>query len=116
VVAQVWDGTNLKLTFRRIFSDRLMEQWYKLEQIYTRISFSSECDSLIWTYTASGTYTSSSLYKIITFRGITPLYIPSIWSLMVPPRIHVFLWLLSNNKLMTRDNLEKKEYGQTYSM
>jgi hypothetical protein len=112
VVAQVWDGTNLKLTFRRIFSDKLMEQWYELEQICTGISFSSDCDSLIWTYTASGTYTSSSLYKIITHRGIIPLFIPSIWSLTVPPRIHIFLWLLSNNKLMTRDNLEKRNMGK----
>jgi hypothetical protein len=27
---------------------------------------------------------------------------------MIPPRIHFFLWLLSNNKLLTRDNLEKR--------
>ena len=26
----------------------------------------------------------------------------------VPPRIHIFLWLLSNNKLLTRDNLSKR--------
>jgi hypothetical protein len=37
VVSEVWDGTNTKLTFRRIFSARLMEQWYELEQICTGI-------------------------------------------------------------------------------
>ena len=31
------------------------------------------------------------------------------WKLKVPPRIHIFLWLLANNKLLTRDNLAKGE-------
>jgi hypothetical protein len=53
VVAQVWNGTNIKLSFRMIFSARLMEQWYELEQICTRIYFSSDCDFLIWTYIAN---------------------------------------------------------------
>ena len=33
-----------------------------------------------------------------------------VWKLIIPPRIHIFLWLLSRNKLLTRDNLgEKRE-------
>jgi hypothetical protein len=27
---------------------------------------------------------------------------------MTPPRVHFFLWLLSKNKLLTRDNLGKR--------
>jgi hypothetical protein len=104
VVAQVWDGTNLNLLLEGF--SVIVEQWYELEQICTRISFSSD-SALIWAYTASGTYTSSSFYNIITYRGITPHFIPALWSLIVPPRVHVFLWLLSNNKLMKRDNLKK---------
>ena len=34
-----------------------------------------------------------------------PAYIPSIWKIKEPPKIHVFLWLLSKNMLMTVDNL-----------
>jgi hypothetical protein len=36
------------------------------------------------------------------------VYIPSVWRLLIPPRVHFFLWLLSNNRLLTRDNLNKK--------
>jgi hypothetical protein len=32
-----------------------------------------------------------------------------VWKLLVSPRIHFFLWLLSNNRLLTRDNLEKRQ-------
>jgi hypothetical protein len=52
------------------------------------------------------------MYKIISFRGVVPLYIPSVWSLHVPPRIHTFLWLLSKDKLMTRDNLQKRNLNK----
>jgi hypothetical protein len=89
-----------------------MEQWFELEQVASNISFSNDSDSLIWTYNTSGQYSTSSCYSIISFRGVTPVYIPSIWSLVIPPRVHSFLWLLSNNKLMTRDNLLKRNLGK----
>lgn len=48
------------------------------------------------------------MYKTISFRGIQPVYTPVVWNLHIPPRIHVFLWLLSNNKTLTRTNLAKR--------
>jgi len=54
-------------------------------------------------------YSSQSLYKIINFRGILPVYVPAVWNLKIPPRVHFFLWLLSKNKLLTRDNLSLRK-------
>jgi hypothetical protein len=31
------------------------------------------------------------------------------WRILVPPVLHVFLWLLANNKVLTRDNLAKRK-------
>lgn len=56
---------------------------------------------------SKGVYSSSSLYHVINFRGVQPVFIPAVWKLCVPPKIHVFLWLFSYDKLMTRDNLRK---------
>jgi hypothetical protein len=36
------------------------------------------------------------------------VYTPIMWKIRVPPRIHIFLWLLTNNKTLTRDNLTKR--------
>jgi hypothetical protein len=33
----------------------------------------------------------------------------SMWKLKVPSRVHIFLWLLANNKTLTRDNLAKSK-------
>ena len=89
-----------------------MEKWHELEGVASSISLIDDTDALIWQYENKGVYSTSSLYAIINFGGVTPIYIPSIWDLCVPPRIHIFLWLLANNKLMTRDNLKKRNMNK----
>lgn len=37
-----------------------------------------------------------------------PVFVPNLWDVKVPPRVHFFLWLLSKNKALTRDNLAKR--------
>jgi hypothetical protein len=76
--------------------------------IASGLELSSEEDEPVWQYNSSGIYSSQSLYRVINFRGIMHIFILAVWKLKVPPRIHFFLWLLSNNKLLTRDNLEEK--------
>lgn len=49
------------------------------------------------------------LYAAINFRGVMLLCIPAVWEIVVPPRIHVFLWLLSQNKILIRGNLNKRQ-------
>jgi hypothetical protein len=76
--------------------------------IASSIELSVEKDELIWQFDSSGIYSSQSLYAVINFRGVTPVYVPTVWSLLIPPRVHFFFWLLYKNKLLTRDNLEKR--------
>ena len=46
-VREVWDGTQLRLTFRRNFDDRLMEQWYQLVEITSSLTLTNETDALV---------------------------------------------------------------------
>ena len=62
----------------------------------------------MWQYESNGIYSTQSLYAVINFRGVQPVFVPAVWNIKVPPKIQVFLWLLSNNKLMTVDNLAKR--------
>jgi hypothetical protein len=104
-ISQVWDGGNVKLTLRRNFTAPLVEQWYESEQ-----------KALFFLWTVIDSFGNTLLtgnthqfhlqhHHFISFRGVVPIFIPTIWS----SRIHNFLWLLANNKLMTRDNLERKK-------
>jgi hypothetical protein len=73
---------------------------------------SGEPDQLVWKLHASGEYTSQSLYVVVNFRGVKPVFTPSVWKLNVPPRVHVFIWLVSDNKILTRDDLSKRQLVQ----
>jgi hypothetical protein len=57
--------------------------------------------NLIWIYSIQ------SLYAVINNRGAKQVFTPIMWKLSVPPRLHIFLWLLANNKTLTRDNLSR---------
>jgi hypothetical protein len=45
-----------------------------------------EDDRLIWKYETNGGYSSKSLYAIVNFGGIEPIYLP-VWKLKIPPRV-----------------------------
>ena len=98
------------ITFRRRVSNRLMLSWLDLVSIAESISFSEDCDSICWAFDGSSKFSVQSMYKTITFRGILLVHTPAVWQLSVPPRIHIFLWLLSNNKIRTRTDLAKRRH------
>ena len=107
-IADLWDGDELKCMFRRTFTESLMIQWQELLSVVRSISLSEEDDQLLWKYESKGVYSSKSLYAIVNFRGIQPIYLPAVWDIKIPPRVQIFLWLLSQNKVMTTDNLRKR--------
>jgi hypothetical protein len=55
-IADLWDGSSLKVTFRRCFDHRLMLQWLEIQQIAQTISLNNMKDSLIWMWEASRLY------------------------------------------------------------
>ena len=84
------------------------QQWLEILNLASTIVFSQEEDAMIWHYNSNGIYSTQSLYKIINFRGVQPVFVSAVWDIKVPPRVHFFLWLLSKNKVLTRDNLSKR--------
>jgi hypothetical protein len=70
---------------------RLFNLWEELVSLIITTEFSTDEEALVWQYQYSGIYSSQSLYCIINFRGMVHVYIPAIWKLIVPPRIHFFL-------------------------
>jgi hypothetical protein len=89
----------------------MMMQCQELLVIVNTISFSEDEDQLIWQYETNGVYSSSSMYSLVNLRGVQPVFLPLVWKLKIPPRIQVFFWIFSHNKIMTRDNLRDKGHG-----
>jgi hypothetical protein len=108
-IADLWNGTNLKCTFRRCVDRRLFLLWEELVGIVSTVVLTDEEDAPAWQFHSSGIYSSQFLHAVVNFRGVKPIYLPALWKLVVSPPMHFFLWLLSKNKLFTRDNLEKRQ-------
>ena len=73
------------------------------------VRFENDCDAIIWSFRENGHSSVQSMYKTISFRGIQPVYTRAVWHINVPPRIHIFLWLMVNNKTLMRTNLAKRQ-------
>jgi hypothetical protein len=88
---------------------RIFNMWEEVVSIASALVLNGEEDELIWKFQSSGVYSSQPLYVVINFWGVTLVYVPLVWSLMIPPRVHFFLWLVSKNKLLTREIILGKE-------
>lgn len=108
-VQELWDGNELRCTFRRTVTQTQLHLWDEIVQLASTISYNGEQDEMIWTFNSNGQYSSQSLYKIVNFRGIKPVFRSAIWAIPIPPRVHFFLWLLTQNKVLTRDNVSKRK-------
>jgi uncharacterized protein (DUF2235 family) len=107
-IVELWDGHNLKVSFRRDVSESLYQSWLELVELVSTVQLTDEEDEMVWQFTSKGIYSSQSLYKVISFRGIKQVHVSSVWNIKIPPRVHMFLWLLINNRVLTRDNLVKR--------
>jgi hypothetical protein len=90
-VDEVWVDGELRLTFRRTFSERMLEIWDELMIVVENVVLWNETDALVWGYNSVGVYSSQSMYVVINYRGVTPVYVPAVWKINVPPKIQFFL-------------------------
>jgi hypothetical protein len=82
-VAKVWSEGEIRLSFRRTFSESMMQSWGELVSVVEQVNLKDQPDSLVWVWDRSGVYSSHSFYAIINYRGIKPAYIPAIWKVGV---------------------------------
>jgi hypothetical protein len=64
---------------------RLFNPWEEVLSIASSLELSSEEDEPVWQYNSSGIYSSQSLYRVISFIGVLPVYVPAVWKLRIPP-------------------------------
>jgi hypothetical protein len=67
-IADLWDGNQLRCTFRRAFSEDLMIQWQEVLAIAGSIVLSDQEDQMIWMYESTGVYSSKYLYDVFSIK------------------------------------------------
>jgi len=73
-IHEAWDGVTLRFSFRRSFPPALMDAWLEIVQIAESIVFTDEPDAPIWSFNSKGIYSVQSLYAVVNFCGIKPIY------------------------------------------
>jgi hypothetical protein len=106
-VADVLVDHEIYLTFRQCINDLVMERRYEVRNFLLSISLSGG-KGQPYCLEASRTYTLSSFYQRVKDGGVWVPYLAAIWSIQIHGRVHILLWLLSQNRLLTRDNLAKR--------
>jgi hypothetical protein len=79
-ISEVWVEGELRVSFRRSFSAEMLLLWEELRAVAEQIYLNDDSDALIWGCERAGEYSSHSFYAIINYRGVTPVYIPAVWS------------------------------------
>jgi zinc-binding in reverse transcriptase len=72
------------------------------------IKFQNQPDSSFWHLDKSGIYSVNSLYKFLNSGEIHYYLTKSVWTLKIPLKVKLFLWLALHNRIFTRDNLSKR--------
>jgi len=68
----------------------------------------NESDRIFWALGKNKKFSVKSVYNALTSSD-GGLYHRMIWKGKVPAKIKIFMWLLTNNAILTKDNLIKRK-------
>jgi hypothetical protein len=111
VVARVLRNGTINLTFRRNFGEAEQIEWEILRSVLEGVTLTSDKDTVRWFLEKSGQFTTSSLYRAITFPGMYNKWMYNIWSAKLPLKIKIFLWQICNDKIQSADQLARKNWA-----
>ncbi|TVU47444.1 hypothetical protein EJB05_07047, partial [Eragrostis curvula] len=87
----------------------LHAQWYQLASKLNEHLLSTEVDRAKWLWTPSGKFTVRSMYDHLT-RNDNGLSHKHIWKAKIPQKIKIFMWLIENDAILTKDNMVKRKW------
>jgi hypothetical protein len=70
----------------------------------------AEKDSVSRAFERTGTYTTASLYRELTFPGVMNRWMLAIWEANLPLKIKIFLWLVCNDRIQSADQLVRRKW------
>jgi hypothetical protein len=68
-----------------------------------------ELDRVSWLLTKSGFFAVKSMYSFLVAKKVNFPF-KALWTLKLSLRIKVFCWLAIKNRILTKENLKKKEW------
>ena len=78
--------------------------WDKILRDAANFQLVPEKDLIQWKFGNNGHFSVKSFYKTLTISDADPYHM-KIWKRKIPAKIKIFLWLIMNNAILTKDNM-----------
>jgi len=97
------------INFRRSLSLEENVSWVELLSILKNVNLDQEVrDDVTWALDNPKIFTTKSLYRFITHRGVCIPASEDVWKSKLPLKIKVFMWQLQHNKLQVAASLKNR--------
>ena len=100
---------NLVIPFRRRLTPVLLQQWDVIKDAALAVTLSDVGDEISWGLNPNGKFSTSSVYRHLEKKNSGPDN-KFIWKAKLPLKIKVFLWQLSQDAVLTRENMMKRNW------
>jgi hypothetical protein len=111
LVSQVFQNNSISIDFARQLIGVYQTEWHELVNFFRYFQLSHSNDKILWRWSTKGQFSVHSLYTWLDYGGIPNFDFKSIWSAHMPLKIKIFVWLLKQNRILTKDNLCKKGWN-----
>jgi len=98
------------LKFRRALGHQDLVVWEALMDLLEEVHLNNSHDVVKWALEKSGTFTTKSMYRWLSHRGVINKRLQHIWQSRLPMKLKVFLWQISHNRLQTGVVLKKRNW------
>jgi hypothetical protein len=98
------------VSFTRWLTGNLLLDWNKIVDDMNNINFITDNDVVLWRFGPQGRFSVRSVYNAM-IRNESGPYHKKIWKSKNPAKIKIFLWLMMNNAILTKDNLLKRKWS-----
>lgn len=100
------------VTFSRWLVGVWRKQWDSLLLAVKKIQLIDTVDIVKWRLSPKGLFTVKSMYNALTLNDLGS-YHKEVWKSKILAKIQIFLWLVLNNAILTKDNLVKRKWQGT---
>ena len=97
------------VNFTRWLVDNMRLDWNNILRKVEKITLTDGEDMVNWKFDKKGCFSVKSVYKFLTTND-AGIYYKNIWKGKIPAKNKIFLWLVANNALLTRDNMVKRKW------
>jgi hypothetical protein len=93
--------------FKRSFGPEEVKQWEDLLDVLEDSAPIEGRDEFSWVHEKSGRYTTRSMYRILSHRGVSNFRMEKIWKSKLPLKLKVFMWQTYHDRFQTGVVLKK---------